>query len=312
MPIHATTLALAVLIDHLAGEPRRWHPLAGFGWIATKIEHAVYPQGLIATPSSMRLRGIASVALVVAPFVVGAWVVSSFVLMGPVFDVVLLYLTIGARSLAQHARAVSRALENRNLDEARRAIGMIVSRDTAQMNEDDVARAACESVLENGSDAIFGALFWFLVFGAPGAVVYRLINTLDAMWGYRNARYQYFGWAAARADDVLGFIPARLTALTYMLLGQTRSAWRCWITQARTWYSPNAGPVMAAGAGALDIELGGPARYHGEVKIRPILGCGVAPRAHDIARAVRLVQCALVLWVTVALTGALAIGWLHV
>jgi adenosylcobinamide-phosphate synthase len=184
---------------------------------------------------------------------------------------------------------------------------MIVSRDTGDLNETDIARATCESVLENGSDAIFSALFWFLVLGAPGAVLYRLANTLDAMWGYRTPRYRHFGWAAARIDDVLNWIPARLTSLTYALLGRTRSALRCWATQARHWYSPNAGPVMAAGAGALDIELGGPARYHGELKIRPALGCGSAPHVRHIARAVRLVQRALVLWVVVTL----AAGLLH-
>jgi adenosylcobinamide-phosphate synthase len=168
------------------------------------------------------------------------------------------------------------------------------------MDNKAVATAAVESVLENGNDAVFGALFWFLVAGAPGAVLYRLANTLDAMWGYRTARYLYFGWAAARLDDVLNFIPARLTALTYALIGSTRIAWRCWRVQAGAWESPNAGPVMAAGAGALGLALGGGAYYHGQWEERPPLGMGMPPDAAAIRAAVRLVGLGVLVWLLAA------------
>jgi len=135
-------------------------------------------------------------------------------------------------------------------------------------------------------------------------------NTLDAMWGYRNERYNYFGWAAARLDDVLNFIPARLTALSYALLGHTRSALHCWWQQASAWESPNAGPVMAAGAGALCVKLGGAAIYHGKLEQRPPLGCGMAAGAADITRAVRLVRHTLYAWLAVITLGTLLIsGW---
>jgi len=181
----------------------------------------------------------------------------------------------------------------------------MVSRDTAKMDARAVAAAAVESVLENGNDAVFGALCWFLVAGAPGVLLFRLSNTLDAMWGYRTPRYLYFGWAAARFDDVLNFIPARLTALTYALIGSTRTALHCWRVQAPQWESPNAGPVMAAGAGALGVGLGGGAYYHGEWEDRPALGLGSPPNAASIQAALRLVRSGVVLWLLLVIAGEL-------
>jgi adenosylcobinamide-phosphate synthase len=211
-------------------------------------------------------------------------------------EIVILYFTLGGRSLGEHAQRVAAALRANDIDAARKQVGFMVSRDTTAMQPDDAARATVESVLENGSDAVFGALFWFAVAGAPGAVVYRLANTLDAMWGYRSERFLHFGWAAARLDDVLNYIPARLTALTYALLGHTARAWRCWQEQAVAWESPNAGPVMAAGAGALGVTLGGPAFYHGHYKQRPVLGEGRPASGDDIERAVALVRNGTWLW----------------
>jgi adenosylcobinamide-phosphate synthase len=202
---------------------------------------------------------------------------------------------------------VAAALRGGDLARARQAVGRMVSRDTQALNECQVAAAATESVLENGNDAVFGALFWFAVLGAPGALLYRLANTLDAMWGYRTTRYENFGWAAARIDDGLNVVPARLTALSYMLLGQTTRAWRCWRRQAKHWDSPNAGPVMAAGAGALGIQLGGAAPYDGVWESRPDLGEGDLPDANTIGCSLALVRRSVVLWLVVAfLCGSLA------
>jgi len=288
----------ALLLDALLGEPRRWHPLVGFGWLAARLESR-----LNCTEGSTHLRGIAGLLLLVAPFTLIAALLDQLT---PLIGLVLLYLALGGRSLMEHARQVVTALKDQDLPLSRQRVGWIVSRETRDMQPADVARATVESVLENGSDAIFGAIFWFLIAGAPGVVGYRLVNTLDAMWGYRNTRFQNFGWAAARLDDLLNWIPARLTALSYAAVGSFLQALRCWSQQAKQWDSPNAGPVMAAGAGALEVELGGAAIYHGEMHHRPTLGCGDAPDSAAIERAIALVRNSLLLWVAVILLG----GWL--
>lgn len=298
----------AVLLDWRLGEPRRWHPLAGFGWLAQRVEALAY--GSPETNAELRrARGIGAVIVLLVPFIATAWLLGAIPLLGSVMALGLLALAIGARSLAEHAEAVAAALQANDLPLARERVGLIVSRDTDDLDEEQISRATVESVLENGCDAIFGVLFWFSLIHVPGAVLYRLVNTLDAMWGYRTPRYRDFGWAAARLDDLLNWVPARLTALSYVAVGAKPAlAWRCWREQAPFWKSPNAGPVMAAGAGALGLALGGQARYHGEWQQRPALGEGLAPRAADIGRAVTLVRRALWLWLAVIVLGGLILA----
>jgi len=280
----------ALVLDGLFGEPRRFHPLVGFGRLARALERCLH--------ADSRARGCLAVALLLTPFTLLALLIEALP-WGGAFDVAVLYLAIGWRSLGEHARRVRDALVGDDLCAARERVGCMVSRDTAALDHEGIARAAVESVLENGNDAIFGAIFWFVLAGAPGVVLYRLANTLDAMWGYRNEAYLHFGWAAARLDDVLNLVPARLTALTYSLLGNTATGLRCWRSQGPTWYSPNAGPVMAAGAGALEVRLGGAASYEGRIEQRPILGCGASPGVRDIERAISLVRRGLAAWIAV-------------
>lgn len=290
------TGAGALLLDVLLGEPKRAHPLVGFGrWAQWLADHLYRDQ---------RAAGVLAWALAVLPWVgVAAFVQWALWQWSPwaaaAWAALALYAALGLRSLGEHAQAVASALARQDLPAAREAVGRIVSRDTGALDAQQVAAAATESVLENGSDAVFAALFWGLLLGAPGAVLYRLSNTLDAMWGYRTPRYLRFGWAAARIDDVLNWIPARLTALTYALLGATAPALRCWRAQAPTWKSPNAGPVMAAGAGALRVRLGGPAPYHGQWQARPALGEGAPASADTVHRAVWLVRGGAALWCAV-------------
>ncbi len=297
----------AVLLDGLLGEPRRFHPLVGFGNLARRIEKIFFGDASV-SPVMRRMRGVIAVSVLLLPPVILVALLHQPPLLGILFSVILLYFAIAPRALNEHAGRVAAAFAAGDLPGARHQVSMMVSRDTRELDESGVARATVESVLENGNDAIFGALFWFAVAGAPGVLLYRLSNTLDAMWGYRNERYYYFGWAAARLDDVLNFVPARLTALSYALVGHTRSALQCWRQQAAAWDSPNAGPVMAAGAGALRVQLGGAAIYHGELEQRPALGCGMAAGATDIMRAVQLVRNTLYLWLLVITFGTLLLA----
>ena len=284
-------MGLGLLLDRLLGEPPHHHPLVGFGRYASAIERLFRRLG------ANRGIGLLAWSAAILPWVALAGSLrESNIWLGLLLDVGLLYFAIGSRSLAEHARAVAAPLIAGDLPGARQRLSWIVSRDTSQLDESGVAKATVESVLENGNDAIFGALLWFALLGGPGALMFRLANTLDARWGYRNERYLRFGWAAARIDDVLNYIPARLTALSYALLGNTADALRCWRTQAPAWDSPNAGPVMAAGAGTLGVSLGGPAIYHGQLEDRPRLGTGEAARATDIDKAVALVHNSIWLW----------------
>ena len=290
----AWLLAAGVALDLLLGEPRRWHPLVGFGrmavFIETRLNHS----------RRLLLRGGVGWMLAVLPVTMLAWWLAGFG--GLALHALLLYFSLGLRSLREHTLPIFRALQHGDLPAARALTARIVSRDTAHEDASGLARAGAESLLENGNDAVFGALFWFVIAGGPGAQLFRLANTLDAMWGYRTQRYNLFGRVAARIDDVLNFVPARLTALSYVLLAdRPRRAWHCWRTQAPAWSSPYAGPVMASGAGALGIALGGAATYGGEREQRPFLGSGAAATPVDIVRAWRLVLHAVLLWVVLAL-----------
>ena len=296
--LHITILlAAGLLLDRWLGEPRRFHPLVGFGHAANLVERQLNAgHGKI-------LRGLLGWALLVLPLPLLLWWALAQLppTLAAVISVLVLYFTLGRQSLIEHTQPIATALLAGDLPRARELTARIVSRDLRQADEAAITRAATESLLENGHDAVFGALFWFAVGGAPAALAFRFANTLDAMWGYRNDRFERFGKVAARADDVLGYIPSRLTALAYALAGHTRQALHCWRTQAPLWDSPNAGPVMAAGAGALGIKLGGAAIYHGKEEARPDLGAGALPVAADIRRAARLMDIAIVIWLLLAL-----------
>ncbi|MBJ7556450.1 adenosylcobinamide-phosphate synthase CbiB [Marinomonas spartinae] len=293
-------LVAALLLDRLVGEPKKWHPLVAFGrWV--DICQRGLQLSLTDTATRQRQAGAVAWCCTVFPLLIMLLVLMSILpdWLTTLLSIIVLYFTIGWQSLREHALAIAKPLIRGDLLQARHGVSRIVSRDTNQLNETQVTKASIESVLENGSDAVFAPIFWFLVLGVPGALLYRLANTLDAMWGYKTDTLLHFGWFAARFDDMMNYIPARLVVLTYGLCGQFSSAWRCYQTQASSWKSPNAGPVMAAGAGALGIKLGGAAPYFGKLESRPELGEGRDPIATDLNKAIRLVDKGVYLWVLV-------------
>lgn len=308
LPVIAFLAAAGVMLDLLLGEARRWHPLVGFGNYAALLErrlnrhHNAISNGVLAWLLAVVPPVVMACAVVRLSALGGFWASATV-------HVLLLYFSLGLRSLRDHLLPIGAALAAGNLPLARSLTARIVSRDTADATPEELARAGVESLLENGNDAVFATLFWFVVAGGPGALLFRLANTLDAMWGYRTPRYLRFGRLAARFDDVLNWVPARLTALSYALLGNLRTALSCWRSQAPAWSSPNAGPVMAAGAGALGLALGGAARYDGVLEDRPVLGRGAPAVGADIVRAWRLVWCTCTLWLGVLVIAAACTGW---
>lgn len=297
----AISIILGLALDMALGEPRRWHPLAGFGRLAAYLEKRTNNHF---DPINSRLLGATTwILLVVPPALLIFWINPWHNLWW--LDAFILYWAIGYRSLNEHSNSISHALESDDLGRARTELSKIVSRDTNTLDQQAIRQATIESNLENGNDAIFAPFFWFVVGGAAGVIIYRLANTLDAMWGYRTTRFNYYGWWAARADDLLNYIPARLVALTYALLGNTRYALNCWYKQAAKCDSPNAGPVMCSGAGALTVQLGGVGFYQGEMRQKPLIGCGSPPEDKDIIRSLNLIALGLIVWATIIVVTAL-------
>ena len=314
-------LLCALLLDYYFGEPKKYHPLVMFGKLADYLElrlNEAQPDKNSAEQAEKssqaipqnRINGLIALLVCLIP----AWWLTVLIIpegpIGLLFEAVILYLALGLNSLQQHAKQILQPLYTNDLPQARQALAQIVSRDTQQMDNEAICRAGTESVLEDGSDAVFAAIFWFIIAGAPGVVVYRLSNTLDAMWGYKTARFNHFGYFIAKFDDILNFVPARLTALSYALTGNWNNATRCWQQQGAFWESPNAGVVMAAGAGALGVRLGGADQYHGKLKQRADLGCGAKPDPDSLAQACQLVNRSTILWVIVVALITIP-GWFY-
>jgi adenosylcobinamide-phosphate synthase len=276
-------------VDAAVGDPARWHPVAGLGRTALALERAAY--------APTRLRGAAVVAvLVAAPAIVAELLARRLSRRGLGRELVLAMLTwvaLGGRSLRREALNVSDLVAREQLDEARGALRALCGRDAAELDASGLCRAAVESVAENTSDAVVGALLWGALAGPAGVAAYRSANTLDAMFGHRSERYLRFGWAAARLDDAMSWPAARLAAALACLAaplvgGSSQEAAATVRRDGSAHPSPNAGPVEAAFAGALGLSLGGTITYNGSVEARPQLGDGGAPGVEDVHRAARL------------------------
>lgn len=259
-------LFLALLLDAALGEPR---------WLWQKTPHPAVLMGRLIgwadmefnTGPSRKTKGI----LLVAGLVVGMLFLGKFLsLFGWLPEILIAAVLLAQRSLVDHVQAVGDGLRL-SVGEGRRAVAMIVSRDTAEMDQSTVARSAIESAAENLSDGVIAPAFWFLIAGLPGILVYKIINTADSMIGYRTPRHQEFGWAAARLDDVLNWIPARLTALLIAGTHRGLSAWSGIRTDAARHRSPNAGWPESAMARAVDAAIAGPRAYDGEMHSFPFV-----------------------------------------
>lgn len=272
--------------DLVAGDPRRGHPVAGFGRLAGALERRMWRDD--------RLRGALYTALCAGGAVGAAALTARSARSRPPLAAALAaaatWSVIGGTSLAREARAIGSALESGDLPAARARLPHLCGRDPGRLDPEGIARAVVESVAENTSDAVVGALVWGALCGVPGLAGFRAVNTLDAMVGHRSPRHLRFGWASARLDDLAGLPGSRLTAALAVLAGpHPRSALRVWRRDAHRHPSPNAGPVEAAFAGALRLRLGGALSYAGRTEHRPLLGGEFPPPGpRDIERAVRL------------------------
>ncbi|MFR9753173.1 cobalamin biosynthesis protein [Nocardia sp. 004] len=275
-------LLLGFAFDRIFGDPRRAHPVAGFGSLAAAVESATY--------ADRRVAGLVHEAVTVGA-VIGLGIAARSG--GVAATAVATWTVLGGRSLARTGRGMADRLVEGDMAGARALLPALCGRDPAVLDAAGLTRAALESIAENTSDAAVAPLVWGAVAGIPGLLGYRAINTLDAMVGYRNERYLRFGWAAARTDDLANLLPARLTGLLTAVLapligGSPAAALRAWRRQAASHPSPNAGVVEASMAGALGVRLGGRTQYPHGLELRPPLGEGPAPTVADLRRAVRL------------------------
>ncbi|MEU7486512.1 cobalamin biosynthesis protein [Streptomyces sp. NPDC042319] len=303
---YACGAALGFLGDLAVGDPRRGHPVAAFGRAAAAVERGLW--------RDHRGYGAAHTALCAGGAALGAALLSRSVRRCAPARVALTaaatWAVLGGTTLGREARAIGGALEAGDLDVARERLPHLCGRDPQALDGPQMARAVVESVAENTSDAVVGALVWGAVGGVPGLVAFRAVNTLDAMVGHKSDRYRRYGWASARLDDVAGWPGARLTALLATVAGpDPRGAWRAWRADGKRHPSPNAGPVEASFAGALGVRLGGTLAYAGRVEHRPVLNDGArAVEGADIARAVRLSRRVSALALATTVGARIAVG----
>lgn len=292
-------LVLGFVLDRVLGDPRRWHPVAGFGTAAAALESRTYAdrRGAGVVHEAVLVGAVVGLGLGVRR---GGWPVTALAT----------WTVLGGRSLARTGGEMAERLEVGDLVGARALLPSLCGRDPEALDADGLARAALESIAENTSDATVAPLVWGALAGVPGLLGYRAINTLDAMIGYRNDRYRNFGWAAARTDDLANLLPARLTGLLTaafapLVGGRPAAAFRAWRRDAAQHPSPNAGVVEASMAGALGIRLGGRTEYPHGVENRPTLGTGPTPTVADLHRAVRLSEAVQAAAVALAACAAL-------
>lgn len=305
MTARAAGLLLGFAADRVLGDPQRLHPVAGFGTAATALERRLH--------ADSRPRGAAHVALLLGATValgVGVERAAPGRVTRTLVTAAATWAVLGGRSLGREAEAVHSFLVAGDLPAARQRLTHLVGRDTRELDASEISRAVIESVAENTSDAVVAPLVWGAVAGVPGLLGYRAVNTLDAMVGHHNVRYERFGWAAARLDDLVNLPGSRLAGIATLVASPrtAAAAARAWRRDAAAHPSPNAGVVEAAFAGALGIRLGGTNRYYGDqVEHRAVMGDGRAPHPGDLPPATRLATRVGVVSVAVAASVAVLV-----
>lgn len=288
----------AFVLDLILGDPPRWpHPVRWIGRLIETTERFFYQDG--AASVMQRLRGVLFWLVnvcTVAGCVAGVLAATSWIHRGlaALLALWIAYTALATRSLYDESNAVAKALESGRIEEARRLLSRIVSRQTDHLDAEGIWKALLETVSENLSDGVIAPLFYLALGGPLGAVLYKTVNTMDSMVGYKNDRYMHFGWWAARADDALNWVPARMSAVLLLGAGALcgmdwRRGWAVMSRDARRTSSPNAGFPEAAAAGLLGVQLGGPGVYFGRRVEKPTLGDPLEPAdAGAYRRMVRL------------------------
>lgn len=285
----AAGLLAGYAVDALVGDPRRFHPVAGYGKAAGALERLLYkPSRRDGAAFTTIAVGVPVALAVTAQRVTARRPLARFTLVAATTWAVL-----GGSSLRREGRLMAESLAGEDIAAARERLPNLCGRDPRALGEPELARATVESIAENTSDAIVAPLMWGALAGLPGLVGYRAINTLDAMVGHRSERYERFGTVSARADDAANLVPSRLTAglaaaFAPVVGGDAKRTWQIWRRDGNRHPSPNSGQCESAFAGALDVKLGGTNVYFGRSETRPSLGDGRRPGAADIRRAATL------------------------
>ena len=294
----------ALVLDQLIGDPQGWpHPVRWIGALAAGVEKRLRYRW-----HNQIWAGVCGLLLVLTVTGVMTWTMlwglgQLHQLASDLGGIIILWTTFAAKDLRLHSMRVYQALKRKDIHAARQAVSMLVGRETAELDAPEISRACVESVAENSVDGVIAPVFFAFLLGPLGAVVYKAVNTLDSMWGYTTGGYKDFGMAAARFDDVVNWLPARLGALVLLLGGgllgyPAQRGWRIFFRDRSKHISPNAGQAEAAMAGLLQVQLGGEGRYHGQTSHRPQLGDPVFPQSPEhILQANRLAGMAVVLTV---------------
>ncbi|MBB5355748.1 adenosylcobinamide-phosphate synthase [Anoxybacillus mongoliensis] len=276
---HVWAIVFALLLDRIFADPHRFHPVSWIGQVIAYMDRRLNKGKGRKGKGLLTLFVVCTLTFVVSYGVITVAYRLSF-LVGMFIEAIIIFVSIAPTSLAKAAYGVLEPLKRGDIEEARKNVAMIVGRDTEMLQEDGIVRACVETVAENTSDGVTAPLFYAFLGGGALAMLYRAVNTCDSMLGYKNDRYAQFGWASARLDDVLNYLPARLTAFVMLFVHRAnKQAWKLLFRDARNHPSPNSGWCEAAMAALLGVQLGGVNTYKGVVSVRPTIGDASVPLA---------------------------------